>query len=117
MTLNSTSFTSIPVLDYSQATSSEDKPKFLDNLRNALVNVGFFYLINAPIAPRVRDELIEKTFHIFDLPLEKKLEIEMVNSKHFLGYSRLGAETTARQTDYREQFDVRPSQPWKTIRD
>lgn len=117
MISSSSSFTSIPVLDYAQALAADDRPKFLSNLRNALVNVGFFYLINAPIAARVRDELIEKTFHIFDLPLEKKLEIEMVNSKHFLGYSRLGAETTARQIDYREQFDVRPSQPRKITQD
>ncbi|KAI3006703.1 hypothetical protein CBS147346_3603 [Aspergillus niger] len=111
MISSSSSFTSIPVLDYAQALSADDRPKFLANLRNALVNVGFFYLINAPIAARVRDELIEKTFHIFDLPLEKKLEIEMVNSKHFLGYSRLGAETTARQIDYREQFDFATELP------
>lgn len=30
----------------------------------------------------------------------------MVNSPHFLGYSRLGAEITALKPDYREQFDV-----------
>lgn len=30
----------------------------------------------------------------------------MVNSKHFLGYSRLGQEITALKNDYREQFDV-----------
>ncbi|KAJ6112261.1 Oxoglutarate/iron-dependent dioxygenase [Penicillium sp. IBT 18751x] len=29
----------------------------------------------------------------------------MVNSPHFLGYSRLGAEITALKKDYREQFD------------
>ncbi|KAJ5917975.1 hypothetical protein N7454_010350 [Penicillium verhagenii] len=29
----------------------------------------------------------------------------MVNSPHFLGYSRLGAEITARKLDHREQFD------------
>lgn len=46
---------------------------------------------------------------MFNLPLEKKLEIEMVNSKHFLGYARLGQEITALKNDYREQFDVSPS--------
>jgi isopenicillin N synthase-like dioxygenase len=30
----------------------------------------------------------------------------MVNSKHFLGYSKLGAEFTKGQTDWREQFDI-----------
>lgn len=48
----------------------------------------------------------EKALELFQLPLETKLEIEMVNSPHFLGYSRLGAEITALKPDFREQFDV-----------
>ena len=107
MATNTSSFITIPVLDYSLSTSSTSKSQFLSDLRNALINVGFFYLINAPIAPRVQQDVVDKCKEIFDLPLEKKVEIEMVNSKHFLGYSRLGAEITAREQDYREQFDVR----------
>lgn len=102
----SSSFTAIPILDYSQSTSRDTKPDFLADLRTALVNVGFFYLVNAPIASEIRQDLVQKCKTLFDLPLEKKLEIEMVNSRHFLGYSRLGAEITARKQDYREQFDV-----------
>ncbi|KAL5048596.1 hypothetical protein BDW71DRAFT_195887 [Aspergillus fruticulosus] len=109
MTKQSDSFTAIPVLDYSLSTS--DKPAFLADLRDALVNVGFFYLVNAPIRPQVRQDLVKKCKALFDLPLEKKLEIEMVNSKHFLGYSRLGAEITARKQDYREQFDFATELP------
>ncbi|KAA8641351.1 uncharacterized protein ATNIH1004_002019 [Aspergillus tanneri] len=48
MTLSDT-FTAIPVLDYSLATSSDTKATFLRELRNALVNVGFFYLTNPPV--------------------------------------------------------------------
>ncbi|KAL4773232.1 hypothetical protein BDW60DRAFT_216020 [Aspergillus nidulans var. acristatus] len=105
----SDSFTVIPVLDYSLSTSN--KSAFLADLRYALVNVGFFYLVNAPIRPQIRQDLVKKCRAIFDLPLEKKLEIEMVNSKHFLGYSRLGAEITARKQDYREQFDFATELP------
>ncbi|KAL3432692.1 hypothetical protein BDV09DRAFT_187253 [Aspergillus tetrazonus] len=109
MTNQSASFTVIPVLDYSLSTSN--KSDFLADLRYALVNVGFFYLVNAPIRPQIRQDLVKKCRAIFDLPLEKKLEIEMVNSKHFLGYSRLGAEITARKQDYREQFDFATELP------
>lgn len=70
------------------------------------MNVGFFYLRNAPISAQTQEQFIEKALGLFELPLEKKLEIEMVNSPHFLGYSRLGAEITALKPDYREQFDV-----------
>ena len=109
MATNTSSFTTIPILDYSLSTSPTTKAQFLSDLRNALINVGFFYLINAPIAPRIQQDVVDKCKDIFDLPFEKKVEIEMVNSKHFLGYSRLGAEITAREQDYREQFDVRHS--------
>ncbi|KAL4901130.1 hypothetical protein BDW74DRAFT_170310 [Aspergillus multicolor] len=109
MAIQSHSFTAIPILDYSLITTN--KPAFLADLRNALVNVGFFYLVNAPIASEIRQNLVTKCKALFDLPLEKKLEIEMVNSKHFLGYSRLGAEITARKQDYREQFDFATELP------
>lgn len=70
------------------------------------MNVGFFYLRNAPVPTGIQEEFTKKALQLFELPLEKKLEIEMVNSPHFLGYSRLGAEITALKPDHREQFDV-----------
>lgn len=70
------------------------------------MNVGFFYIRNAPIQAQMQHEFIKMALELFELPLEKKLEIEMVNSPHFLGYSRLGAEITALKPDHREQFDV-----------
>ncbi|KAF9889349.1 hypothetical protein FE257_007459 [Aspergillus nanangensis] len=104
-------FSTIPLLDYSQSLSPSTKPDFLLSLRHAIVNVGFFYLVNHPIDSDVQQRLVKKTPELFDLPLEKKLEIEMINSKHFLGYSRLQAETTARKADYREQFDFATELP------
>lgn len=101
-----TSFSSIPVLDYAQSLSPSTKPAFLAQLRDALVNVGFLYLENPPVSASVQHAFTTKGFELFRLPLEKKLEIEMVNSPHFLGYSRLGAEITALKPDHREQFDV-----------
>ncbi|KAJ5572417.1 Oxoglutarate/iron-dependent dioxygenase [Penicillium hetheringtonii] len=104
-------FTSIPVLDYNRALSSTTKPDFLAQLRDALINVGFLYLRNPPVSTKVRDALTTKALELFQLPLEKKLEIEMVNSPHFLGYSRLGAEITALKSDHREQFDFATELP------
>ena len=99
-------FTSIPIIDFAQTLSPATKPAFLAQPREALINVGFFYLQNPPGSPTVRDTFISKGLELFELPLEKKIEIEMVNSPHFLGYSRLGAEITALKSDHREQFDV-----------
>ncbi|CAG7934088.1 unnamed protein product [Penicillium olsonii] len=105
----SASFTSIPILDFSHVKTS--KSAFLEALRDALVNVGFFYLRDAPVPIQIQDDFIKKALELFDLPLEKKLEIEMVNSPHFLGYSRLCAEITALKPDHREQFDFATELP------
>ncbi|KAJ5623507.1 Oxoglutarate/iron-dependent dioxygenase [Penicillium lividum] len=107
----SAAFTSIPILDFAQTLSPLTKPEFLNGLREALINVGFFYLQNPPVSRLLQSTLIEKGLELFELPLEKKLEIEMVNSPHFLGYSRLGAEITALKTDHREQFDFATELP------
>jgi len=68
--------------------------------------VGFLYIKNTPVSATIQGTLIKKGIELFELPLEEKLKIEMANSKHFLGYSRLGMEITAMKPDYREQFDV-----------
>lgn len=100
------SFVSIPIIDYSLALSPTTKTLLLEQLKEALVMVGFFYLKNPPIAADVKEAFVEKAIQLCNLPLEKKLEIDMVNSRHFLGYSRLGAEKTAQRMDHRELFHV-----------
>ncbi|KAJ5884745.1 Oxoglutarate/iron-dependent dioxygenase [Penicillium taxi] len=105
------SFTSIPVLDFSQTQSSSTKTAFIASLREALINVGFFYIQNPPISSDIQSDITRNALALFDLSLEKKIDIEMVNSPHFLGYSRLGAEITAYKSDYREQFDFATELP------
>ncbi|PCG92162.1 Oxoglutarate/iron-dependent dioxygenase [Penicillium occitanis (nom. inval.)] len=104
-------FTSVPVLDYAESASPSTRPAFLKALKAAVVNVGFFYLKNTGVPDKVQREFTEQSIALFNLPLEKKLEIEMVNSKHFLGYARLGQEVTALKNDYREQFDFATELP------
>lgn len=55
---------------------------------------------------KIQENLIKKGIEALELPLEEKLKVEMANSKHFLGYARLGTEITAMKPDYREQYDV-----------
>lgn len=101
-------FTSIPVLDLSLINSPTSKPDFLVRLRQALVHTGFFYIENTTqwVPASVQSEFVQKAIDLCNLPVERKLEIDMINSKHFLGYSRMGCERTAAKTDYREMFDV-----------
>ncbi|KAJ5816772.1 putative 2-oxoglutarate-dependent dioxygenase [Penicillium robsamsonii] len=98
-------FTNIPVLDYDQTTQPNARQEFLARLREALVNVGFLYLKNPPVPIDVQETLVQKAKEMFELPLEKKQQLEMVNSKHFLGYTPLGNEKTIGETDHRESFD------------
>ena len=98
-------FSSIPVLDFAFADDQVHKPEFIGQLRHALINVGFLYLKNHTVPQQVVDHLIAYIPRLFDLPQEAKDKIFMVNSPHFLGYSRLGAEFTRGKVDYREQFD------------
>ena len=106
-----TNFTSIPVLDLNLTKSPATRPQFLSQLREALVVVGFFYLKNPPVPKPVRDGFVKQSIDLCNLPLEKKMEIAMVNSKHFLGYSRMGLERTARKMDHREMFDFLTPMP------
>ncbi|RPA76614.1 putative isopenicillin N synthetase [Ascobolus immersus RN42] len=100
------SFTSIPILDLSLARSPETQPQFLDDLRHALFTVGFLYIRNTGIPDSLIQDVIQLGHKFFELPEDEKLRIEMKNSPHFLGYSRLNNEVTAHKIDHREQIDL-----------
>jgi isopenicillin N synthase-like dioxygenase len=98
-------FDHLPVLDLDEAHNPRTKPQFMNALLDAVVNVGFFYLKNT-IPASIEDEMVQKSIELLNLPLQEKTKLEMANSKHFLGYTRLFDETTAGVADSREQFDV-----------
>ncbi|PKY05168.1 oxidoreductase [Aspergillus campestris IBT 28561] len=100
----SETFTSIPFIDFGQLQDPETKPQALEKLRDAIFVVGFLYLTNHGLEDLVRRAHAELP-DLFALPDDVKNRVNMVNSPSFLGYTRLGAETTAAKTDLREQFD------------
>ncbi|AOA63381.1 Putative naringenin 3-dioxygenase [Komagataella phaffii CBS 7435] len=105
---------SLPVIDLNLALSEDTKPKLVEDLRRALTEVGFFYVINPPIEnfPQLINGVKEQAFKFFhDLPADEKDKIEMINSKHFLGYTRLGNEVTSNKVDIREQIDLATELP------
>ncbi|EPE24667.1 Clavaminate synthase-like protein [Glarea lozoyensis ATCC 20868] len=105
------SFDTIPILDLSLSKDPSTKPEFLNQLRHALIEVGFLYLKNVGIAEELTQAVIREGVAFFDLPMEEKLAIEMKNAPSFLGYSRLDAEITAHTTDHREQIDLSTDHP------
>jgi len=108
-------FTSIPILDYSQLSSPATRTAFVAQLRHALINVGFLYLSNPPVAQEDIQSLVDYVPKLFALPQHEKDKIRMANSEHFLGYSALGRELTKGKTDQREQYDFATEyqNPWK----
>lgn len=79
------SFSTIPVLDLSLARDPKTKPVFLEDLRNALLDVGFLYIENTGIDELLTQDVISQGKAFFDLPEEAKLEIQMKNCASFLG--------------------------------
>ena len=79
------SFHAIPVLDLSLSRHPHTKPAFLDSLRNALLDVGFFYIRDTGIDDALIQDVIEQGEEFFSLPEEQKLEVQMKNVPSFLG--------------------------------
>lgn len=79
------SFSSIPVLDLSLARDVHTKPSFLESLRSALLEVGFLYIKNTGISDELIEKVIAQGKAFFDLPEDKKAEVQMKNAPSFLG--------------------------------
>ena len=66
------SFSTIPILDLSLAKDPATKPQFLQELRHALIEVGFLYLKNVGIPDELTQAVIKEGVAFFDLPVEEK---------------------------------------------
>src|SRR5690242_6711603 len=101
----STNLTCIPTIDLSEASDSARKPQILKELGHVLLNVGFLYVCNHGVPEQTIQDLIKALPVFFGLSTDEKAEVGLLNSPHFLGYSGIGAETTAGKVDLREQFE------------
>ncbi|CAL5874385.1 uncharacterized protein PFLUO_LOCUS8681 [Penicillium psychrofluorescens] len=107
-------FSSVPKVDFGRLNNPVTKQEELAKLREAIFLVGFLYLTNTGL-----EDLLHSTHkripEFFALSKEVKEKCDMINSPSFLGYTRLGAETTASKTDFREQFDFGSPgvKPWR----
>jgi isopenicillin N synthase-like dioxygenase len=98
---------SIPSLDLRRfAAGDAERASFLGDLRDAARHVGFFYVTGHGICAELLDGLMSAAGRFFTLPEREKLAIDMVNSPHFRGYTRLAAEHTRGLKDWREQIDI-----------
>lgn len=108
------SFQEIPIIDLQEAFDPATRSKFLEEVRDAIINVGFLLLKNyESLGPTEEDlqSIKQQAIEFFALPAKEKLQCEMLNSPHFLGYTRLANEITASHTDWREQIDLATELP------
>ncbi|MNH05149.1 2OG-Fe(II) oxygenase superfamily protein [compost metagenome] len=102
----------LPLLDLSQLDGdAQQRQAFLDDLRAAARDVGFFYLRGHGVDTRLNAQLQQRARQFFALPEADKLAVQMVHSPHFRGYNRAAAELTRGQPDWREQFDIGAERP------
>ncbi|KAI1433166.1 2OG-Fe(II) oxygenase superfamily protein [Xylaria sp. CBS 124048] len=100
-----TSFETIPTIDLSQANDPSTLPNLLQDLRHALVDVGFLYISNHHVPAAVISDLVSALPPLFQLDDAAKRAVALENSPHFLGYSGVGSENTGGAVDLREQFE------------
>ncbi|KAI0477994.1 2OG-Fe(II) oxygenase superfamily protein [Xylaria cf. heliscus] len=98
-------FDTIPTIDLSLANDPDGLPALLNDLRHALVDVGFLYVSNHQVPSAVIDDLVSALPDLFTLKEGEKRDVALENSPHFLGYSGVGSENTGGSVDLREQFE------------
>jgi len=110
--------TSVSVLDLSTSRNPDGSfdNEFIENLREAAHNVGFFQVTNYGARQGQVQELLDAVAGFFALPLEQRLALDNRTSAQFRGYTRLGAEITRGRADSREQIDFGPDRdPVSTV--
>lgn len=100
----------IPVLDLAAARHGGGtfSPDFIEQLRHATHDVGFFQVTGYGGRPGQAGELLDIVRRFFDLPLEERMKLDNRLSPHFRGYTRMGTEVTQGRADAREQIDYSP---------
>ena len=99
--------TTLPTLDLSLFEgTAQQRYQFLESLRHAARDVGFFYLPGHGIDSSLLEQVQAHARQFFALPDSEKTAVGMINSPHFRGYNRAASEITRGQPDQREQFDL-----------
>jgi isopenicillin N synthase-like dioxygenase len=82
-----------------------DRPKeFVEELRSACHNVGFF-LLRHDLPTGLADAQLNEARSFFQLPHESKMEISYEDHPSFRGFMQMGTEQTSGRVDLREQIE------------
>ena len=91
----------LPQISYLRILEGKD----LSLLDRACMDWGFFELVDTPILPEIREEMLDAMEHFFSLSTEDKRRVERTEENHWGFYDR---ELTKNVKDWKEIFDVGP---------
>ncbi|KAG0223935.1 hypothetical protein BGW41_005285 [Actinomortierella wolfii] len=86
----------------------ETRHQFLVDMRDSLRTIGTFYIKDHGVPQELTRGAMETIRDYFNLPLEEKKKMHIVNSRHFRGYKLMGEEFTNNEMDHREQLQFGP---------
>ena len=120
--------TRLPVIDIAPFVadgSAAERRAVAKALREACIDIGFFYLAGHGIPQSEFDGVIAMGHRFFELPLQEKLKLHSNNSTERLGYRPLGGPNPGgsgdKQPDVKERFhmarEVLPGEPADGRRD
>ncbi|KJA17467.1 hypothetical protein HYPSUDRAFT_146474 [Hypholoma sublateritium FD-334 SS-4] len=103
-------FEEIPVIDIKDARSSDPiaRKRLADLIRDACINVGFFYIESHGIPEEAVDNTINVGKKYFALPEATKMELDIHKTSNFKGYTAFLGENTdpTGLGDMHEAFDI-----------
>ena len=109
--------TTLPVLNLARYFNPAERDAFLEQLRTAARDIGFFYLTHHGVNDELQRAVQQEARRFFALSDEQKQQVAMIHSPHFRGYNRAASELTRGKPDWREQFDIGAERPALRISD
>jgi len=103
----------LPILDISNLRTNPDGSAAQGTaiqLRDICHNTGFCYIIGHGMSAR-HLKLAAQMQAFFALPLDERKTLNLINSRHFRGYTLLGNEVTGGEQDWRDQLDFCDEHP------
>lgn len=103
--------TTLPILNLARYFNPAERDAFLEQLRTAARDIGFFYLTNHGVNDDLQLAVQQEARRFFALSDAQKQQVAMIHSPHFRGYNRAASELTRGKPDWREQFDIGAERP------
>ncbi|KAI6144605.1 hypothetical protein BKA82DRAFT_4173373 [Pisolithus tinctorius] len=82
-------FDTIPIIDIGHASTPKERAALAQQIREACMSVGFFYIKNHGIPEETIDKVLSAMKAFFALPTETKMKLHHRKGPHYRGYEPL----------------------------